>query len=180
MKLTIVVPMYNEEQFIGTMLETLIREMSSFESDTSDDSDYEVLVIDDGSRDRSCEIVRNLSNPRIKLWQMPENAGKGAAVRFGISHALGELILVQDADLEYSPSDIPKMLKIYAKEDSKKLAIYGSRILGAKAQLTGWRSTLALWPGQGLPQRGFNLFLSLFHFLLSQESNNKSYFFYYL
>ena len=163
MKLTIVVPMYNEERFIRKMLDALIAALQDHEWE------IEILVVDDGSTDLSCMEVRSIQSSRIRLLEMPTNSGKGAAVRFGISHASGDLVIVQDADLEYDPRDIPKMLKIYEKHDYQTCAVYGSRILGAKKYLSGWRSRIGLWHGQGLPQRGFNLSLSLFYLLLTRK-----------
>ena len=163
MKLTIVVPMYNEERFIRKMLDALIVALQDHEWE------IEILVVDDGSTDLSCMEVRSIQSSRIRLLEMPTNSGKGAAVRFGISHASGDLVIVQDADLEYDPRDIPKMLKIYEKYDYQTCAVYGSRILGAKTYLSGWRSRIGLWHGQGLPQRGFNLSLSLFYLLLTRK-----------
>jgi len=97
MKLTIVVPMYNEERFIRKMLDALIAALQDHEWE------IEILVVDDGSTDLSCMEVRSIQSSRIRLLEMPTNSGKGAAVRFGISHASGDLVIVQDADLEYDP-----------------------------------------------------------------------------
>jgi dolichol-phosphate mannosyltransferase len=162
MKLSVVVPMFNEERFIIELLSKLLKSLDQLEIES------EVLVVDDGSTDKSRELVSGLFHERIKLLCMPSNSGKGAAVRYGVTHSSGDLVLVQDADLEYDTEDIKTMINECQKRELNKVSVYGSRIAGAHYQLTGWRKTIGLWPGQGLPQRAFNLVLSLFHFFVSR------------
>jgi dolichol-phosphate mannosyltransferase len=122
-KVSIVVPAYNEEAFIGALLERLMRvdtAASGFEK--------EILVINDGSRDRTAEIVEGI--PGVHLISQ-SNQGKGAAVQRGVREATGDVVLVQDADLEYDPGDIPAMLR--ALGDGDRVAVYGSRLLGVIA-----------------------------------------------
>lgn len=161
MKLSVVVPMFNEEGSIELLLQRLMKSIEELSSDV------EILVIDDGSTDRSREIVKGVASKNLELLSMERNSGKGAAVRFGISHAAGDLILVQDADLEYDTSDIGRMLAKYEAFGEVNIAVFGSRVQGARVYLEGWRGMIGLWPGQGLPQRVFNFVLSLFHFLVS-------------
>lgn len=153
---SIVVPAYNEEAFIGTLLEKLLRvntEAVGF--------DKEIIVVNDGSKDRTAEIVAAV--PRVRLIDQ-ENRGKGAAVQRGIREARGEFVLVQDADLEYEPEDIPVMLR--ALGSSSDVAVYGSRILGAKAKNPGFTLFPGLAPGQQLGPWLMNRMLSILTFVL--------------
>jgi len=118
--LSIVIPAYNEEQFIGTLLEQL-RALDLGRLDTS----KEIIVVDDGSRDRTAEIAAGA--PGVTLVRMPVNGGKGKAVRAGIARATGDYLIIQDADLEYDPEDYVPMLQ--AALAGRGDVVYGSRYL---------------------------------------------------
>src|SRR2546421_5156228 len=121
---SIIVPAYNEEAFIGALLEKLLHvdtEAVGFNK--------EIVVVNDGSTDRTAQIIATI--PGVHLINQ-ENCGKGAAVQRGIRAATGDFVLVQDADLEYEPNDIPAMLS--ALGTSGDVAVYGSRTLGVKAK----------------------------------------------
>jgi dolichol-phosphate mannosyltransferase len=119
--LSIVIPAYNEERFIGTLLER-IREVDLTPLGLS----KEVIVVDDHSADRTSEIVSGFAEARLQ--RMPANGGKGKAVRRGISMATGRYLIIQDADLEYEPADyIPMLRALLAGEGD---VVYGSRYLG--------------------------------------------------
>jgi glycosyltransferase involved in cell wall biosynthesis len=122
-KLSIVIPVYNEEKFVSTTIKRVL------EVDL-DGLQRELVVVDDGSKDRTVEILQELAqqNPEIKVFQQPVNMGKGAALRRGFQEATGDIILIQDADLEYDPSDYPTLLKPI--RDGKADVVYGSRFLG--------------------------------------------------
>lgn len=96
----------------------------------------EIIVVDDGSSDGTRERLAQLvdGNPRLNLLLHDSNRGKGAAVRTGIEAASGDLILIQDADLEYDPRDYPALLKPI--EEGKADVVYGSRFLGAARRST--------------------------------------------
>jgi dolichol-phosphate mannosyltransferase len=119
--LSVVIPAYNEERFIGTLLERIRAVDLSVFGYT-----MELIVVDDKSRDRTAEIVA--ACPDVKLVRMQENGGKGRAVRAGIAAAAGDLLIIQDADLEYDPQDYLPMLR--ALLDGKADIVYGSRYLG--------------------------------------------------
>jgi glycosyltransferase involved in cell wall biosynthesis len=119
--LSVVIPAYNEERFIGTLLER-IRAVDLAPLGYT----RELIVVDDCSKDRTAAIVETQADAR--LIRQPKNAGKGAAVRAGLAAATGDVVIIQDADLEYDPQDHVKMLQVFVSGRSK--VVYGSRYLG--------------------------------------------------
>jgi glycosyltransferase involved in cell wall biosynthesis len=119
-------PVYNELQTIEPILERV---------DAVGLAD-EIIVIDDGSIDGTREFLSELAPKfsKLKLFMHESNQGKGAAVRTGIEHASGDLLLIQDADLEYDPRDYPKLLAPI--QDGVADVVYGSRFLGAPRRVT--------------------------------------------
>jgi glycosyltransferase involved in cell wall biosynthesis len=119
--LSIVIPAYNEERFIGTLLEQ-IRAVDLSSLGVA----KQVIVVDDHSSDRTAEIVAGF--PEVTLHRLPRNGGKGQAVRTGMAMATGDYLIIQDADLEYDPNDYkPMMETILAGRGD---VVYGSRYLG--------------------------------------------------
>ena len=119
--LSIVIPAYNEERFIGTLLERIAAvDLSRL------DVAKEIIVVDDGSKDRTVEIASAVSG--VRVHRLPVNSGKGSAVRAGIALATGEFLIIQDADLEYDPNDYVPMLEALAANRGD--VVYGSRYLG--------------------------------------------------
>ncbi len=138
--LSVVVPAYNEERFIGTLLERILALDLGILG-----LDKEVIVVNDCSKDRTAEIVASF--PAVRLHNQPKNGGKGTAVRTGIGLATGQYLIIQDADLEYEPADyIPMFRKL---QEAGVDAVYGSRYL--KRPNDGWLVNLlaAKHPGQG-------------------------------
>jgi glycosyltransferase involved in cell wall biosynthesis len=119
--LSVVIPAYNEERFIGTLLEK-IKAVDLAPLGLT----MELIVVDDCSKDRTAAIVEAV--PGVRLIRQPKNAGKGRAVRAGIEAAHGDLLIIQDADLEYDPQDYIPMLR--ALLDGRADIVYGSRYLG--------------------------------------------------
>ena len=119
--LSIVIPAYNEERFIGTLLEQ-IRGVALESLGVS----KQIIVVDDCSRDRTAEIAGSF--PGVLLKRLESNTGKGGAVRAGIELATGDLLIIQDADLEYDPNDYVPMVR--ALLDGRGDVVYGSRYLG--------------------------------------------------
>lgn len=120
MKLSIIVPAYNEELTILTILERVKKVIIP-------EVEFEIIVVDDGSKDQTANLLK--ANPQLysKLICMPKNGGKGAAVKAGLKSATGEFILFQDADLEYDPRDYPKI--VHALMNYQADAVIGSRFL---------------------------------------------------
>jgi glycosyltransferase involved in cell wall biosynthesis len=135
MRLSVIVPAYNEA---GTINEILRRVRAvdltiavgyGPENGAVVELEREVVVVDDGSTDGTREILRQLADERDVVVVLHErNQGKGAAVRTGLEHASGDVMLIQDADLEYDPRDYPSMLQPILEERSQ--VVYGSRFRG--------------------------------------------------
>ncbi|HSO88315.1 MAG TPA: glycosyltransferase family 2 protein [Draconibacterium sp.] len=124
MKLSIIVPLYNEQNDILIVLNQLVKTEYPAHLES-----VEFVIIDDHSTDNSYEVVKEYIKNRqeFRLFRHEVNKGKGAAVKTGISYARGDVFLVQDADLELSPSDIPAMVN--AMKDLDVQFINGSRYL---------------------------------------------------
>jgi dolichol-phosphate mannosyltransferase len=122
-RLSVVIPAYNEERFIAALVGKVI-EVDLGRLGLS----KQIVVVDDGSTDRTAEIARGL--PGVTFHRMDRNSGKGAAVRAGIARADGDLIIIQDADLEYEPGDYLPMLQELIRSGAD--AVYGSRYMSAR------------------------------------------------
>lgn len=122
-KLTIIIPVFNERQTIQTILGQVVQANTL-------GLDKEIIAIDDGSTDGTTEILRNYHQEDVMALFHNRNQGKGAAVRTGIKNATGDIILIQDADLEYHPEEYPKLIKPFINDGA--LVVYGSRELSGQ------------------------------------------------
>jgi len=131
-KLTIVMPVFNEERTVGRVLDTLLAQPIP--------GDVEIIVVDDGSTDRTKEILEATCDNRHVLVRHETNRGKGAAVRTGIALASGTHVLVFDADSEYDPADIPALVApiVSGRAD----VVYGIRVRGAGAVFPSYINVL--------------------------------------
>lgn len=121
MKLSIIIPVYNEEKTI----EEVIRRVERV--NLGHKITKEIIVVNDGSTDRTPRILKRLSmGNRIRVFNHSRNLGKGAGVRTGIKMSAGDVIIIQDADLEYSPSDYPRLLEPILKKEVE--VVYGTRM----------------------------------------------------
>jgi glycosyltransferase involved in cell wall biosynthesis len=119
-KVSVVIPCFNERETI----EQIVRAVRA-----SPIHDTEIVVVDDGSTDGTVEVLRNkIMSLADQIIYRPRNEGKGAALRAGFAAATGEVIVIQDADLEYSPSDYPALLEPIFSGNAD--AVYGSRFMG--------------------------------------------------
>lgn len=139
MKLSVLIPVYNEER----TLEEVVRRVRSIEIPK------EIILVDDGSKDRSREILTRLQQQsegapdplnKVRIFLQPSNQGKGAAIKVALDHARGDVIIIQDADLEYDPQDYPALLEPI--ERGLADVVYGTRFAGGGAHrvLFFWHS----------------------------------------
>lgn len=129
MKLSIIIPVYNEYKTIRKIIKQVENVKLNLEK--------EIIIVDDFSTDGTRDILKNLK--KYKITYHKENMGKGKAVRTGLENATGDIILIQDADLEYDPGDYEKLLKPML---SGKDVIYGSRLLNERLVLFGKNRTM--------------------------------------
>jgi len=120
MKLSVVIPVFNERPTVAE----IIRRVQAVDVGI----DKEIIVVDDGSTDGTREILRGLVSPGLKVILHEKNRGKGGALRTGFAEARGEIVLVQDADLEYDPREYPQLLEPIL--DGRADVVFGSRFLG--------------------------------------------------
>jgi glycosyltransferase involved in cell wall biosynthesis len=125
MKLSVIIPVYNEVESIQTILKRV--------QDTK--LVHEIVIVDDGSKDGTRDVLKELDvKDGLRVILHEKNQGKGAAVRTGMSAAKGDVLLIQDADLEYDPRDYPELLKPI--EEGLADVVYGSRFLGRAHRVT--------------------------------------------
>ena len=120
MLLSVIIPCFNERRTIRTIVQKVRAAVPG---------DLEIVIVNDASSDGSDAIVDKLASDDVKVVHHAKNRGKGAAIETGFRHASGDIVLVQDADLEYDPKDYPELLQPIVNGDAD--VVYGSRFMGA-------------------------------------------------
>jgi glycosyltransferase involved in cell wall biosynthesis len=123
-KLSVLIPVYNEEKTIAEILERVLALGALVK---------EIVVVDDGSKDKTAEVIRAFAadKPKVRFHQAPKNMGKTAAIKQALHLATGEILIIQDADLEYDPAEIPDVIDPILKGQAD--VVFGSRFLVRKA-----------------------------------------------
>src|SRR6266550_4016879 len=135
MRLSVLVPLYNEEEFIGTLLQRVL------DAPLPDGMDREIIIVDDGSTDGSAEIAEEIARCHpdcLRVLRHGRNQGKGAAIRTAVDQAHGDFCVIQDADLEYDPREYRHLLKPLLEGNAD--VVYGSRFM-----IVGERLVLYFW-----------------------------------
>jgi glycosyltransferase involved in cell wall biosynthesis len=125
MRLSVLVPVYNEQNTIKNVLTKLVKIRDV----------KEIIVINDGSTDRTKKELTKIKHSKLKIFHKP-NGGKGSAIRYGLAKATGDYVMIQDADLEYDPEEIPDLVEPIKK--GRVEVVYGSRFLGPHSNLLFW------------------------------------------
>lgn len=145
--LSVIIPVYNEAKTIAVLIEKV----------NSINIDKEIIVIDDGSSDGTGKILRSIHSPNIKVIHHSTNRGKGSAFLTGLSHATGEYVIIQDADLEYRPEEYVKLM-----EEMKR---------GSADLVLGARFTKG-YHGAFIPRLGNRFLTSFLNFLFGVKLND--------
>lgn len=128
MKLSILMPVYNEEERIADALKQALA--------VDYPCEIELVVVDDGSRDGTSEVLGRMDDTRLRVITHQRNAGKGAAIKTAVDNAEGEYMVILDADLEYDPQDIPRLLEPVL--DGRATVVYGNRTFGSHSSYSFW------------------------------------------
>ena len=123
MKLSVLIPVFNEQEHIDQLLNRVLA--VPFEK--------ELIIVDDCSTDGTWDVLSNVDDPRVHVVRHETNQGKGAAVRTALAHATGDMVIIQDADLEYDPNDYPRLLAPVL--DGEAQVVYGVRDVSSQTLL---------------------------------------------
>jgi dolichol-phosphate mannosyltransferase len=127
MKLSVIIPVYNEERTLREVLERVIRV----------GLDKELIIVDDGSTDGSGDIIRSYARrPDVTVLVHACNSGKGTAIRTGLRHVTGDIVIIQDADLEYDPDNFADLVAPIVA--GRTAVVYGSRVTGPNTGKSSW------------------------------------------
>jgi len=124
-KLSVVVPVFNERNTVAE----IVRRMRAVDLPI----EKEIVIVDDGSDDGTRDVLTQLRDSTVRVILHPANRGKGAAIRTALEHVTGDLVIIQDADLEYDPEDWPKLLAPVQK--GRAVVVYGSRFTGERRNM---------------------------------------------
>jgi len=125
--LSVLIPAYNEEHTLGQVIDAVLKVPE----------DLEIVLVDDGSSDGTWQVMQSRADgERVRAFRHAVNGGKGAAIRTGLTHARGHIVLIQDADLEYSPDDYGALLE--PLKSDRATVVYGSRAFASHAAFSFW------------------------------------------
>lgn len=132
MKLSVIIPVYNEENTISNLVNTVI---NALKNNSNIINDYELIIVEDCSTDKTKDSLLNSfkDDPKIKLFFQDYNQGKGAAITRGFSEMSGDIAIIQDADMEYDPNEYPQLLNPIIQD--KADIVYGSRFKGETSRV---------------------------------------------
>jgi dolichol-phosphate mannosyltransferase len=133
MRLSVLIPVYNEEESVSELLERVL----------AVPVDQEIVVVDDCSTDRTWEVLNTIDDPRVRVFRHMVNRGKGSAICTALQHARGDMVIIQDADLEYDPNDYPRLLEPVQKEMAR--IVYGMRDLDSQEFLSRFGNKFLTW-----------------------------------
>ena len=123
-KLSIVIPCYNEKNTIEVILKKVIKNLNDYKY-----FNYEIIIVDDYSNDGTIELLKDsVIDEKVKTFFHKQNFGKGAAIHTALNHISGDIVIIQDADLEYDPQDYNKLILPFFETNAD--VVYGSRFLG--------------------------------------------------
>ncbi len=123
MRLSVIMPVYNEKDTIREIIAKVMNE----------ETDKELIIVDDCSTDGTTEILKTIQDERIKIFYHDVNQGKGAAIRTAVEHVTGDIVIIQDADLEYNPTEYTRIIKPILS--NKADVVYGSRFKGPEQRV---------------------------------------------
>jgi len=147
-KLSVVIPVYNEEQWVRELLRRV----------QAVPIPKEIIVVDDCSKDGTRDILRGLAGGDVRVFYQEVNQGKGAALREGFKHCTGDVVIVQDADLEYDPAEYPRLIQPIL--DNRADVVFGSRFIGESHRVLYFWHSVANWGLTSLSNMFTNLNLT--------------------
>lgn len=151
-KLSIIIPCYNEEKTIKKLIKLVYKAYPK---------NKEIIIVDDCSTDKSLNIISKLKkNYQLRIFKHKKNMGKGAAIQTASKKLSGDIVIIQDADLEYHPKEYKKLLAIFKKNKNCK-AVYGSRVLGRKKNKFSYAENFRIFA---------NFILTLFSNLINNQN----------
>tara|TARA_B100000029_G_C17538620_1_gene945811 strand:- start:425 stop:1129 length:705 start_codon:yes stop_codon:yes gene_type:complete len=132
--ITVIIPVYNEENTIKECIERVLR------ADTCG-MELDIIVSDNNSTDKTKDILKSINNKKVKCYYKDQNQGKGSNIKNALKYAEGDIILFQDADLEYNPENYPNLINPFIENNAD--VVFGSRLTGAKkTKILGWPNLL--------------------------------------